>query len=166
MILSANNQKILKIIHLLFASIWFSSILTMTTITILADGLTDGGEFYMLINIYHFIDFIILTPAAVGVLVTGFVYSIFTRWGFFKHGWLIYKWITTIILVAAGTFYLGPMTTEMLNISEELRITALGNEEFLSRWQIGFWAGVINTAMLLIAFILSTLKPWKNIKKA
>lgn len=165
MMLSPNQQKWLKVFHLIFGSLWFSSIVTMTAITVLAGGLTDGGEFYMLNVVYHFIDFKILTPAAIGTFSTGLIYSLFTKWGFFKHGWLVYKWIVTLGLVLIGTFYLGPMTTEMVDISKELGIAAQGNEEFLLRWQIGLWAGFINAALLLIAFIVSTLKPWKNIRK-
>lgn len=61
--------------------------------------------------------------------------------------------------------YFGPMTTEMRDISNDLRLGALVNEEFLSRWKIALWAGVINGALLFITFVVSTLKPWKNIRK-
>jgi hypothetical protein len=165
MILSLNQQKWLKVFHLIFGGLWLSSIITMTAMTLLANGLTDGGEFYMLNVIYHFIDFNILTPAAMGTFLTGLIYSLFTKWGFFKHGWLIYKWIVTLGLILVGTFYLGPMTTEMLDIAKELRLAALGNGEFLSRWHIGLWAGGINATLLIIAVAVSTLKPWKNLRK-
>lgn len=164
MTLSSNQQKILKVVHLLCVSVWFSSILIMTGMTVLADGLSDDGEFFMLNVIYHFIDFKILTPAAIGTFLTGLIYALFTRWGFFKHGWLIYKWIVTLALIVLGTFYLGPMTTEMVDIAAELKLAALNNEEFLSRWQLCLWAGFINGALLISAFIVSTLKPWKNIR--
>jgi uncharacterized membrane protein len=165
MVLSSKQQKWLKVFHLIFGSLWFSSIITMTAITVLANGLTDSGEFYMLNVVYHFIDFKILTPAAIGTFATGLIYSLFTNWGFFKHGWLVYKWIVTLGLILVGTFYLGPMTTEMVDISKELGLAALRNEGFLTRWQIGLGAGVINCALLFIAFIVSTLKPWKNKRK-
>ncbi len=163
--LSPNGQKCLKIIHLLLVSIWFTSIVIMTAIAFLAKGLKDGGEFYMLNYIYHFIDFKILTPAAIGTFITGLVYSIFTKWGFFKHGWIIYKWFVTLALILIGTFYLGPMTAEMLNISHELKLKALENAEYLSKFEIGLWAGFINSFLLILAFIFSTLKPWKNLKR-
>lgn len=136
--LSPNQQKWLKIFLLIFGSLWLSSIITMTAITFLADGLTGGGEFYMLNVIYHFIDFKILTPAAIGTFITGLIYSSFTKWGFFKHGWLIYKWAVALGLILVGTFYLGPMVTDMVGLSKELGLAALGDEEFLSRWQKAF----------------------------
>lgn len=165
MTLSSQHQKLLKVFHLVFVSLWFSSVITMTAITVLSDGLTNGDEFYMLNAIYHFIDFKILTPGAIGTFLTGLIYALFTKWGFFRHGWLIYKWIVTLALILIGTFYLGPMTTEMVDISNELRLAALTNQDFLSRWQIGLWAVFINGTLLLIAFIVSTLKPWKNTRK-
>ncbi len=165
MTLSVNQQKVLKIFHLLFASLWFASVVTMTSLTALVNGLDNGDQFYMLTRIYHFIDFKILTPAAIGTLLTGLTYSLLTKWGFFKHGWLVYKWILTVALILIGTFYLGPMTDKIVGLSSELRLVALSNELFLSKWNIALWAGWINGLLLLIAFVVSTLKPWKNIRK-
>jgi hypothetical protein len=163
--LSSNQQKYLKSFHIVFGGIWLSSIIIMTAITILVRGLSDGGELYMLVAVYEFIDFKILTPAATGTLLTGLIYSMFTKWGFFKHGWLIYKWVATLGLVLIGTFYLGPMTEAMADIVNALRLGALENLDFQHKWNIALWAGFINSALLLIAVFFSTLKPWGNLKK-
>jgi hypothetical protein len=36
---------------------------------------------------------------------------------FFKHGWMIFKWIVTIVTILFGTFFLGPWETTMMEIS-------------------------------------------------
>ncbi len=88
----------------------------LLVIPIIARYIGTGEELYMYNLMYHFIDMYILTPAAIATLLTGLIYSLFTKWGFFKHGWLVYKWLVTLAIIILGTFYLGPMTTKMLAI--------------------------------------------------
>ena len=115
--------------------------------------------------IYHFIDMFVLTPAAVATLLTGLIYSIFTKWGFIKHGWIVYKWIVTLLLVIVGTFYLGPMVTKLLGIADVKRFAALQDQYYRHGGYIGIWAGIINSSLLIIAVIFSVYKPWKNLIK-
>ena len=60
-------------------------------------------------EILEAIDMKILVPGAVGCLLTGIVYGIFTHWGFFKHRWLTVKWTLTLFMILFGTFYMGPL---------------------------------------------------------
>ena len=87
--------------------------------------------------VYHFIDIFILTPVAVITLLTGLMYSLCTRWGFFQHGWIIYKWIITLFIIVTGTFYLGPMVEKLLEISAVKRITALQDQYYMQGEAIG-----------------------------
>ncbi len=107
----------------------------------------------------------VLTPAAVVTLLTGIVYSLFTKWGFFKHGWLVYKWIATEAIILTGTFYLGPMVTKMLAITDLQRLDALNDPYYMQGVTIGIWAAIINTILLLVAVFFSVYKPWKNMKR-
>lgn len=115
--------------------------------------------------IFHFIDMYVLTPAAIVTLITGLIYSIFTKWGFIRHGWIIYKWVITLLLILVGTFYLGPMTTRILEIADIKRIAALHDQYYQQGGYIGIWAGIINSSLLITAVVFSTYKPWKNLKK-
>ena len=114
---------------------------------------------------YHFIDMFLLTPAAILTLVTGLIYSVFTKWGFFKHGWLIYKWVVTLLITVTGTLYLGPMVTKLLEIADSKRIGALQDGYYLYGETVGLYAAIINSILLIIAVIFSVYKPWKNIRK-
>ncbi len=143
-----------------------TGVVTLMLMPFISKNITIGDELYMYDRIYLFIDMKILTPAAVFTLITGLIFSVFTKWGFFKHGWLIYKWTITICIIVAGTFYLGPMTTEMLNISDVKRIAALEDPYYQSGLITGLWASIINTTLLIIAVAVSVYKPWKNIYKS
>ena len=104
--LTISQQRLLKAIHLISVSLWLSSVVTLMLLPIISKKITLGGEIYMYNLTYHFIDMFILTPAAILTLLTGLIYSIFTKWGFFRHGWIIYKWIATLAIIIAGTFTL------------------------------------------------------------
>lgn len=163
--LSTSSQKFLKAIHLVAVGLWLSSVFVLLVIPIIARHIVTGEELYMYNLIYHFIDMYILTPAAITTLLTGLVYSLFTKWGFLKHGWLVYKWIVTLALILLGTFYLGPMTTKMLAIADLKRLGALQDEYYLQAASNGLWAAIINTLLLTVAVFFSVYKPWKNIKR-
>lgn len=163
--LSASGQKFLKSIHLVAAGLWLSCVIVLLMMPVLSGDIVTGEELYMYNLIYHFIDMYILTPAAIATLLTGFVYSLFTRWGFFRHGWLIYKWIATLGIIVSGTFYLGPMVTKMLTIADLERLGALNDAYYVRGVTIGIWAALINAALLVCAVFFSVYKPWKNSRK-
>jgi len=115
--LTTSQQKILKSIHLISAGLWLSSVIILMLLPIIYRNITTGDELYMYNLVYYFIDMFILTPAAIFTLLTGLIYSLFTNWGFFRHGWLVYKWVVTLLIILIGTFYLGPLVTKSLEIA-------------------------------------------------
>lgn len=163
--LSITGQKTLKFVHITFASLWLSSVIILAVLPFLFSKITDGGELYMYTLVYFVIDMFVLTPAASITLITGFIYSVFTKWGFVKHGWLIYKWIITLAIIIAGTFYLGPMVENFLEIADIKRIGALQDAYYMKANSIGLWAAIINTLLLVGAVAVSIYKPWKNIRR-
>uniref|UniRef100_Q3AU88 DUF2269 domain-containing protein n=1 Tax=Chlorobium chlorochromatii (strain CaD3) TaxID=340177 RepID=Q3AU88_CHLCH len=156
------QQKLLKAIHLLASGLWLSSVVVLLFLPIVAVRITSGDEIYMYNVIYHFIDMYLLTPAAILTFITGLIYSIFTKWGFFKHGWLVYKWIVTLLIIVVGTFYLGPLTSDLLQIADAERLAALQNPSYIFGQTVTMWAAVINTLLLSVALFFSVYKPWKR----
>lgn len=163
--LTLSQQKALKTVHLISASLWLSNVISLLFLPIISRNIASGDQLYMYNVMYHFIDMFLLTPAAIITLTTGLIYSIFTKWGFFKHGWIIYKWVVTVLIIIIGTFYLGPMVTKLLEIADIKRIDALQDQYYLHGETIGLYAAIINSLLLIIAVIFSVYKPWKNIRK-
>ncbi len=163
--LTVSQRKFLKAIHLISVSLWLSSVVILMLLPIIYRNIALGDELYMYNLAYHFIDMFILTPAAILTLLTGLTYSLFTKWGFFRHGWIVYKWIVTLLIIITGTFYLGPMVTKLLEISDVKRIAALQDQYYMQGEIVGLYAAIINSSLLIIAVFFSVYKPWKNIKK-
>lgn len=105
--LSMSGQKLLKAVHLVAVGLWLSCVIVLLVMPVITRHIVTGEELYMYNSIYHFIDMYILTPAAIATLVTGTVYSLFTKWGFFKHGWLVYKWGSDTCNNHIGNFLSG-----------------------------------------------------------
>jgi hypothetical protein len=97
-------------------------------------------------------------------LLTGFIYSFFSRWGFFKHRWMIFKWIITVIAILFGTFFLGPWETNMMKISGKIGISALSDPEYLYNEKMNLIFGSIQVLVLMITIFISIFKPWKSTK--
>lgn len=163
--LSIQSQKLLKAVHVTVAGLWLSCVIVLLLMPIIGKNIASGDEIYMYNLIYHFIDMYILTPAAIVTLLTGIVYSLFTKWGFFKHGWLVYKWLSTLAIIVSGTFYLGPMVTKMLAIADLKRLGALQDSYYMQGVTIGICAAIINTILLITAVFFSVYKPWRNYRR-
>ena len=104
---------------------------------------------------------VIISLGAVGCLLTGLLYSLLTGWGFFRHTWIMVKWIITIFCIASGMLFLGPWETAMVAISGQLGGAALQNAEYLSSMRFNFWFGILQIALLVFAVFISVFKPWK-----
>ena len=46
--MSASQQKLLKVTHLIFAGIWFSSVILITLLPLVSKKFTTGDELYMI----------------------------------------------------------------------------------------------------------------------
>ena len=119
-------------------------------------------QLHLLNQIIHFIDMKILVPAAMLCLITGWLYSQFTKWGYFKHGWMTFKWIITLLIIILGTIYSGPWITEMVSISGEHGLTALSIEEYQWYDKSQNIMGVCMTVTLIITIFISVFKPKKK----
>jgi len=161
--LSGNGIKILKILHLLFASMWFIGgvcmILLLATITP-----QESHEMYMRAVILKQIDDWIIIPGATSTLVTGIVYGIWTNWGFFRHRWITVKWIMTITMISMGTFLMGPWVNDNVYPVNDISNYTMDNSIFFSNNHKTVVLGSIQTFLLFVVIILSVLKPWKTKK--
>ena len=161
--LGANGIKTLKIVHLLFAFMWIGGAFSMILL-LFTTSPAEIGEMYMRSRVLQLIDDWLIIPGAVGCLLTGVVYGIWSKWGFFKHRWITIKWILTFAMVLFGTFAMGPWVNgNVYSVDEMFRYTT-ENSEFARNVSLSAICGSIQTACLLFIVVISVLKPWKKKK--
>ena len=164
--LTAKGLKWLKGFHLIAVSCWIGGGVALILLYFLKNGVADGNVLYGINQSIHHVDIaVIVIPGALGCLITGLIYSAFSNWGFFKHRWMIFKWIVTIVAILFGAFFLGPWETTMMEISGKLGISSLSNPEYLYNQKMNLIFGATQILVLMITVFISIFKPWKS-KKA
>lgn len=161
--LSPSGQRWLKGFHLATVGCWIGGGVALLLLYFLKNGVADGGVLYGINRSIHHVDMmVVVLPGAIGCLVTGLTYSIFTKWGFFNHNWLIYKWIVTVVAILFGTFYLGPWETTMMEISGKLGLKALTDPDYLYNQRMNLVFGTVQVLILVVTVFISVFKPWKK----
>lgn len=164
--LNARGMKWLKGFHLFAVSCWIGGGVALFMLYFLKVGALDGGVLYGMNQAYHHVDiWVVIIPGAFGCLLTGLFYGIFTNWGFFKHKWILVKWVLTISAILSGTFLLGPWEERMLAISREMGLLALGDPAYMASEKNLLILGTSQTVCLILAIFLSVFKPWKKRSK-
>jgi uncharacterized membrane protein len=163
--LKSKGLRWLKGFHLIAVSSWVGGALSLILLYFLKNDITDGQILYGINQSIHHVDMVVvIIPGAIGCLLTGLIYSTFSNWGFFKHGWMIFKWIVTIFAILFGTFYLGPWETNMMEISGKLGMESLTNPDYLYNQKMNLIFGAAQCLILMITVFISIFKPWKKRK--
>ncbi len=162
--LSPNGQRWLKSFHSFFACMWVGAAIVLSVKQFVVNP-SSGGELYGIISTMDFIDLYIIIPGAIGVLLTGLTYSIWTNWGWFKHNWILVKWIICLYGVGFGTYPLGPWMSSLARISKEKGLSALSDPVYLHNRSMLYTLGTFQVATLIFAVFITALKPWKKKEK-
>ena len=163
--LKAKGLKWLKGFHMIAVSCWVGGAVALILLYFLKNGVDDGGVLYGINQSVHHVDMaVVVIPGAFGCLVTGLIYSSFSDWGFFKHNWIIFKWVVTVAAILFGTFYLGPWEANMMEISGRIGISSLSNSEYLYSEKMNLIFGTIQGLVLMTTIFISIFKPWKSKK--
>ena len=163
--LKAKGLKWLKGFHMIAVSCWVGGAVALMLLYFLKNGVDDSGVLYGINQSIHHVDMaVVVIPGAFGCLVTGLIYSTFSNWGFFKHTWMIFKWVVAVSAILFGTFFLGPWETNMMEISGKIGISSLNDAEYLYNEKMNLIFGTIQVLVLMITIFISIFKPWKSRK--
>lgn len=127
--MSSTGLRILHLFHIAICAIGFGALTTMLVL------LVGQSEFLIpdCSSIICFIDLMIYQNALRLLLLTGFIYGVFTKWGFVKQSWLLIKWGIAIGLM--------------------LMCTLTG---------ISIITGIIELALFCLLYVLSVYKPFRK----
>lgn len=160
--LSPNGVKTLKVFHLVFVMMWIIGVVAMAIIYFAYPQ--SGDELYSSFHIMRLVDDILVIPGAMLTVVTAVVYGQFTNWGFFKHRWIVVKWIISITVILVGTFIFSPWLDNCLAIANEERDRALTNPDILHYTPLISIFACVQSAALIFLVVVSVFKPWKKKK--
>ncbi len=162
--LGQKGQRWLKGFHSLFACMWVGAAIVLSVKQLFVNP-SNGKELYGIMSTMDFIDIFIIIPGAIGVLVTGLIYSVWTNWGWFKHKWITVKWIICLYGVVFGTYPLGPWMSSLAHISKKQGISALSDPIYLHNRTMLYVFGTLQAATLIFAVFITAVKPWGKAQK-
>jgi len=131
------QMKVMKIIHLVAASLWLGGIVSVTIVLIGSDTFEAASQAYLFaMSLVLTLELATIIPSSLVLLLTGLLFGLFTNWGFLKNRWIAAKWLITILIVAASVI-----------------------NYFLPG---GILFCLIQLAVILTLFTISVIKPWKG----
>ncbi|MDR2442617.1 MAG: DUF2269 family protein [Deltaproteobacteria bacterium] len=157
--------RVLKIVHLILAGLWVGGAIGLNIMVFLFSSAESGGELYGYNIASKLVDDLLIIPGAMGCLVTGLLFSLFSNWGFFKHRWLAVKWVLTVFCILFGTFYLGPTVNDQPAISYAEGLGALADPTWIANRLTSLKGGAIQVFLILFMVAISVIKPWGLRKK-
>lgn len=163
--LGITGRRVLLSIHILLNSILIGGFAAILFLNLVKQNTTTSDNINALnLAIFKIHDQLVIN-AAFGVIITGLLFSLFTKWGFFDFYWVTIKWISLAILFFLIISFMGPVVNGMAAISDVEGIQALMNPEYLK------YENDVNILPILILLILisiitiSVFKPWGKRKK-
>lgn len=158
--LGVTGKKILKIVHILSASIIFGGLWAMLRQLLVksngklgdATAAADAGILEIFTYGVEYVFFVLLATAV--------VYGIFTEWGFISHRWIIAKIILVAAIFALTWVGLGPAIGGMASISDAGLQNTTMSAQYLQYERQAIVCTLIELVVLAGLFVLSVLKPW------
>ncbi|MFQ5825654.1 MAG: FMN-binding protein [bacterium] len=163
--LGVKGRRVLLSVHLLLNSIWIGGLVAILLANSLKEGISNGDHLYAMNRTIFKIHDTVLINTAFGVITTGFLFSLFTKWGFFKFHWVTIKWLSIAILFLLITFYMGPSINGIAAISDVERSQALTNPLYLQYERESTIFTWIQLVILSFVIVTSVFKPWGQRKR-
>ncbi len=164
LMLKARGQKILKAIHIICTAFVIGGLLSMLVLTMLKQhGKVGDNPFLIDWSIYQINN--VVTYSFLGIVLTAFVYALFTKWGFFKHHWITVKWAGLVILFVLFWFWIGPAINGTVGLSDGGLHLTTARDEYLDYSAKSRLFIIIMGLIILFLCFISTYKPWGTRKK-
>jgi ring-1,2-phenylacetyl-CoA epoxidase subunit PaaE len=148
--------NVLKAVHIALAAVWVGTAFAgLFVLTAVMDRHTVVGT----VAVVRWLDLLIWIPVNVLTLVTAIVFSVRTRWRFFKHGWVTAKYLINLVPLTLGGPLLAPPMVTMAELTDKRGEAAYDLAEFTAA-RTRFTVLLTVLLMLLLAAVyLSVFKP-------
>jgi len=161
--LKPQGIRILKVIHIISSFSWVIGCIALCLVVFVIFP-QSGDELYIHSKALKIVDDYLVIAGVIATTLTGLVYAVWTNWGFFKHRWIVVKWIMTITQATFGGFVIGSAINENVIIAATLRDAAMTDPVFINNLQtIKIFVPVMAACMIFLVWV-SVEKPWKKQK--
>lgn len=134
------------------SGVWLGAVVTNLFLGLSAaltgsETLADGYYAAMDTTVNH-----VMPAAAIATLATGLVLALATRWGLFRHWWIIAKFVLAIVTVLVGVAIIDPAVRDTIETRAKTGSTG---------FSAALLPAVAATPLLLLsATVIAITKPW------
>lgn len=141
--------------HIIFSVGWLGSVTSFMALAIAGLTSIDAQRVKAAYLAMELIGKFVIVPMCIATLITGLVLSLGTKWGLFRHYWILMKLLITIISTIALLAHMQPISY-MARLATETTLST----DYDLRLQIQLVVAP-STALLalLVATILAVYKP-------
>jgi hypothetical protein len=154
MIMPPRLRKFMLAMHITLSVGWVGAAVAYIAVDVTAASSQDAATLRSAYLAMGLIAGSVIVPLAIGTFVSGLVVSLGTRWGLFRHWWVLVSFVlttlaTVVLLVEMQTIgHLAAVAADPKTSADDLR--SLGGTLLHS---------VGGTAVLLIVLVLNVYKP-------
>lgn len=157
--LGARGQRWLKGLHVTCVAFSLGGALSILILLVLKKHLNGSNLFLIDLSIYRLFSTAV-NYSFYGILSTGFIYSLFTKWGFFRHYWITIKWAVVLLLFAFTWLWVGPAINGMVALADGGFVLPGTQAEYFSYSRKSFPFCLIEVLLFVCLVFISVLKPW------
>lgn len=157
------TRRIILGIHVTFSALWAGAGLSMLILMFFKNP-GNASELLAYSWAVKLIDDYVIIGSAMGSLLTGLLLSWKTPWGFFRYWWVAIKLVITLMMVLAGSFFLGPWTNQSVVLVAAAGMDVLHNQQYLFFQQASKVVGSLQFLLVVALIFVSVIKPFKTIK--
>lgn len=153
--MSPRLRKVALTLHVVATVGWIGSVAAFLALSIVGVASAEGAAVRASYIAMDLITTLVIVPLAVASFLTGLVSSLATRWGLFRHYWVVLK---TVITIPATVLLLVHMQSISYVANVAARSTLAGGDLGRMRAQLIFDAAA-GLAVLLAVTALSVYRP-------
>lgn len=118
--LQGNSMRFLRFLHIITTSVWFGGTVCIGILAYSCFFSFDQEYFLKNAPMINWLYSSAVMFFALATLVEGIIYGALTQWGFFKHGWVIWKWVLSIVLIpCVGEGTIGQMESVISKVEQQ-----------------------------------------------
>jgi hypothetical protein len=148
-------RKLVLTAHITFAVGWLGAVASFLALAIAGLTSRDAQRVRAAYLAMELMARFVIGPLSFAPLLTGPILSLGTRWGLFRHYWILVKLLITLLCTVLMLVHMHPIST-MAGVAAEKTLS--GSDLHPLRFQLVLYAGAALVALLVIT-ALSVYKP-------
>jgi hypothetical protein len=147
-------RKLALLAHLTLGVGWIGAVGAFVALAVIGVKSTDDGSVRASFVAMNLIARWVIVPFAIGALISGLVSALGTRWGLFRHYWVLIKLVLTVVALNVLVVQLAPIQA-LATLAADASATVVG----LADAKRPLLHSVGGIAVLLIVQVLGIYKP-------